>query len=78
MSVRTFSQEKQELLHIVMNEMEKRHFTVGEAEDFPETLAFHLEKNSERFTKGKPFAVFKKDHQEKCFTIAQQKVAFYP
>ena len=44
--------------------MEKRHFTVGEAEDFPETLAFHLEKNSERFTKGKPFAVFKKDHQE--------------
>ena len=36
MSVRTFSQEKQELLHIVMNEMEKRHFTVGEAEDFPE------------------------------------------
>ena len=26
MSIRTFSQEKQELLHIVMDEMEKRHF----------------------------------------------------
>ena len=50
---------KRELTKDVMEEMEKRGFTVGEAEEFPEKLKSALQRNSERFAKEKPFAVFK-------------------
>ncbi len=56
--------EKKELLDLVMAEMEKRHFTVEEAEWFPSKLSYRLKRNSERLIKEKPFAVFKENHQE--------------
>ena len=50
---------KKQLTKDVMEEMAKRGFTVGEAEEFPEKLARALQRNSERFAKEKPFAIFK-------------------
>ena len=51
--------KKKQLTKDVMEEMVKRGFTVGEAEEFPEKLKSALQRNSERFAKEKPFAVFK-------------------
>lgn len=56
--------EKKELLDLVMAEMEKRHFTVREAEGFPSRLSYRLKRNSERCIQDKPFAVYKENHQE--------------
>ena len=50
---------KKQLIKDVMLEMEKRRFTTGEAEEFPNKLAEALKKNSERFEKEKPFAIYK-------------------
>ena len=50
--------KKRELITEVMEEMANREFTVGEAEKFPELLKEALQRNSERFEKEKPFAIF--------------------
>lgn len=43
----------------VMQEMEKRGFSQGEAEIFPKLLDSIIKQNNERFIKEKPFVVFK-------------------
>lgn len=52
------SKNKEKLVEDVMEEMVKRNFTVGDAEEFPEKLACALKRNSERFEKNKTFAIF--------------------
>ena len=60
------SKNKEKLVEDVMEEMVKRNFTVGDAEEFPEKLARALKRNSERFEKNKTFAIFR--HQAFLFT----------
>ena len=50
---------KRELVEETMVEMEKRKFTTEEAEEFPEQLKRAIKRNSERFEKEKPFAIYK-------------------
>ena len=45
----------------MLEEMEKRHLTEGDAKEIPERLKRALEINSERFNKEKPFTVFRYD-----------------
>lgn len=47
------------MIREVMKSMEEQGITVREAEDFPRAFAEELKKNSERFEKEKPFAVYK-------------------
>ncbi len=43
----------------ILEEMERRGFTQGEAELLPGFLSEQIEKNSKRFEYYKPFTVFK-------------------
>lgn len=43
----------------VMKTMEEQGITIREAEDFPRAFAEELKKNSERFEKERPFAVYR-------------------
>ena len=45
----------------MLEEMEKRHLTEGDAKEITERLKRALEINSERFNNEKPFAVFRYD-----------------
>ena len=43
----------------ILEEIEKRGFTQGEAELLPQFLSRQIEENSKRLEYNKPFAVFK-------------------
>ena len=60
--------EMKKLVKEVMEEMEKRGFTFEESDALANKLSLELEKNSERFAKEKPFAVFKYENEELRFT----------
>jgi hypothetical protein len=47
------------MIREVMKSMEEQGVTVREAEDFPRAFAEELKKNSERFEKERPFAVYR-------------------
>ena len=49
------------LVHDTMEEMEKRGFTFEESDALANKLSLELEKNSERFAKEKPFAIFRNE-----------------
>ena len=51
-------QRKATIVRAIMNLMVDNGFTVGEAEQIPGALASELRKNSERWEKDKPFAVY--------------------
>ena len=53
------SQKVKDLVKEVMEEMEKRGFTFEESDALANKLSLELKKNSERFAKEKPFAIFK-------------------
>lgn len=54
-------ENKFKLLEETMEEMEKRNFTVKEAEKFPDWLKQRIKENGERFEGRKPFTVYKED-----------------
>lgn len=47
------------MIRELMKSMEEQGVTVREAEDFPRAFAEELKKNSERFEKERPFAVYR-------------------
>lgn len=54
-------QRQLKVINAVMQLMVEEAFSVGEAEELPEALSEELRRNSERFEKEKPFAIYKKD-----------------
>lgn len=54
-------QQQREMIKTIMKMMAEKGFTVGEAEELPEALSEELKRNSERFEKEKPFAIYESD-----------------
>ena len=50
---------KRDLVQYILEEFERREYTVGDVEDFMRQLKRAIERNSEQLRKQKPFAICK-------------------